>query len=96
MFRVFKQSVIGASHVRKGIPCEDYGIKYSDEKYLIFALGDGHGASECFRSSIGSDFVCKEAVTSKGEIRQVAPQQVVPVKTGIKIYPTNDTVIEII
>ena len=61
MFRVFKQSVIGASHVRKGIPCEDYGIKYSDEKYLIFALGDGHGASECFRSSIGSEFVCKEA-----------------------------------
>ena len=61
MYRVFKQSVIGASHVRNGIPCEDYGIKYSDEKYSIFALGDGHGASECFRSSIGAEFVCNEA-----------------------------------
>ena len=37
-----------------------------------------------------------KAVTSKGEARQVAPQQVVPVKAGIKIYPTNETVIEIL
>ncbi len=57
-YEVFCKSVQGASHIRKGIPCEDYGIKKETELCKIFALGDGHGDLNCPRSQKGSQFVC--------------------------------------
>lgn len=65
-YDIFCQSVIGASHIRKNIPCEDYGLKYETETCKIFVLGDGHGDSNCPRSSIGSKYIC-EIVKSEFE-----------------------------
>lgn len=61
-FEMICASVQGASHIRKNIPCEDYGMKYENEHCHIFVLGDGHGDTNCPRSSIGSEYVCKTAV----------------------------------
>ena len=44
------------------MPCEDYGIKFENDECKIFALGDGHGDSNCPRSSFGSRTVCEIAV----------------------------------
>lgn len=52
-------SVRGASHIRKNIPCEDFGMKYAGENCCIFVLGDGHGDTNCPRSSIGSEYICR-------------------------------------
>lgn len=60
-YEVFSQSVQGASHIKKGMPCEDYGIAKNGETYKLFVLGDGHGDSNCPRSSIGSRLVCEIA-----------------------------------
>jgi len=68
-YNIFCQSVIGASHVRKNIPCEDYGLKYETETCKIFVLGDGHGDSNCPRSSIGSKYICE---TVKSEFEKFA------------------------
>ena len=61
MYKVFSKTVIGASHIKKDIPCEDYSLRYSDESINIFAVADGHGDKRCFRSSIGSKKVCDAA-----------------------------------
>ena len=44
------------------MPCEDYGIKFENNECKIFVLGDGHGDSNCPRSSLGSKCVCEIAV----------------------------------
>lgn len=44
------------------MPCEDYGIKFENDECKIFALGDGHGDSNCPRSSFGSRTICEIAV----------------------------------
>lgn len=61
-YELFRQSVQGAGHIKKGMPCEDYGIKFENENCKIFALGDGHGDANCPRSSYGSQSVCEIAV----------------------------------
>lgn len=69
-FDSFCASVIGAGHVRKNIPCEDFGMKYETEGAKIFALGDGHGDANCFRSCKGSEFACRCAVQKMSEFAQ--------------------------
>lgn len=61
-YDVFCQSIQGAGHIKKGMPCEDYGIKFENDECKIFALGDGHGDPNCPRSSFGSRTVCEIAV----------------------------------
>lgn len=60
-YELFCNSVRGSGHVRKGIPCEDYGIKKEDGEYKIFAVADGHGDPNCVRSGVGSRFACEIA-----------------------------------
>lgn len=57
-YDIFCQSVQGASHIKKDMPCEDSGKIHSTEQFKIFALGDGHGDSNCPRSKIGSQYIC--------------------------------------
>lgn len=64
MYQVFNVSTRGFSHIKKGTLCEDFGISQSFENAKIFAVADGHGASECFRSNIGSEFICKITMNS--------------------------------
>lgn len=61
-YESFCCSVQGAGHIKKGMPCEDYGIKFENNECKIFVLGDGHGDSNCPRSSLGSKLVCEIAV----------------------------------
>ncbi|ACV21465.1 Uncharacterised protein [Slackia heliotrinireducens] len=52
----------GASHIDDGLPCEDFGAVRKGAFYQVFALGDGHGDSNCPRSSLGSQWVCESAL----------------------------------
>lgn len=58
-YDIFCQSVIGASHIKDEIPCEDSGLKSETDSYKVFVLGDGHGDSNCPRSKIGSQYICE-------------------------------------
>lgn len=64
MYQIFDVSTRGFSHIKKGTSCEDFGISKSFENAKIFAVADGHGASECFRSNIGSKFICEITINS--------------------------------
>lgn len=54
-------SVRGSSHVKKGIPCEDFGLAFQQGGFFVFVVSDGHGDSNCPRSSFGSEAVCRIA-----------------------------------
>lgn len=60
-YELFCNSVRGSSHIRKGTPCEDFGIKIDCGEFKIFAVADGHGDPNCLRSSIGSKYICQIA-----------------------------------
>ena len=60
-YELFFNSVRGASHIKKDIPCEDFGIKADHGEFKIFAVADGHGDPNCLRSSKGSEYICKVA-----------------------------------
>lgn len=57
-YEIFCQSVQGSSHIKNDMPCEDSGKVVSTDICKIFALGDGHGDSNCPRSKIGSQYIC--------------------------------------
>lgn len=61
-YELFCTSVRGSSHIRKGTPCEDFGLKTDYGEYKIFAVADGHGDPNCLRSNIGSEYICKIAL----------------------------------
>lgn len=63
-YTVFSEHVIGQSHVRLGMDCEDYSIHFSDPegRYAIAAICDGHGDPRCFRASKGARFGCETIV----------------------------------
>jgi len=55
----FAESVVGASHKRKGIPGQDAArleLNSSATLHAAFAISDGHGSPKCFRSGRGSLF----------------------------------------
>lgn len=60
-YEIFYNRVRGYSHIKKDIPCEDYGMKRDIGTARIFAVADGHGDPNCLRSSLGSQFVCEVA-----------------------------------
>lgn len=62
----FDKSVIGYSHIKKGIVCQDYSLTHQNPqgKYSIAVVSDGHGDPDCFRSNLGSEFACNIALES--------------------------------
>lgn len=60
-YDLFCNSIQGSGHIKNGIPREDYGIKKDAGICKVFALGDGHGDSNCPRSELGSRYVCEIA-----------------------------------
>jgi serine/threonine protein phosphatase PrpC len=73
-WHLIEQSVIGASHIRSGLPNQD-AISFEPASGvgppLIVALSDGHGSSKSFRSHLGSDFAVKGAVALLQELLDV-------------------------
>lgn len=67
---VFHKSVIGASHIRSGKPCQDFSMSYSDNDVTILVVCDGHGGSTYCRSEKGASIaanVCKEQLLKFAE-----------------------------
>ena len=61
-YKTFSCHKIGISHIERGLECEDYSLKYQDEKISICAVSDGHGDKNCFRSAKGAKTACESAV----------------------------------
>lgn len=54
MFNGFSHSVMGASHEKRGIVCQDSSAYEVGEAYAVAVVADGHGSKKHFRSNIGS------------------------------------------
>jgi hypothetical protein len=74
-YQVFSKSIHGAGHIDKGMPCEDYGKVYEDEECKIFTVADGHGDSNCPRSSVGSKLICEIAINELKDFHSAIKQQ---------------------
>ncbi len=62
MFKGFSRSVIGASHVKKGIVCQDSSDYKTGNGYAVAVVADGHGSKKHFRSHVGSKFAVESAI----------------------------------
>ena len=62
MFSGFSRSVIGASHIKKNIVCQDSSGYEVHEKYAVAVVADGHGSKKHFRSNIGSALAVESAI----------------------------------
>jgi len=56
---VFSISKVGASHLPKGVPCQDYSLKWEDENVQLIIVCDGHGSKTYVRSDVGSRLACE-------------------------------------
>lgn len=67
-------STTGSSHLKSGIPCEDFGRVLAGDRYITFAVADGHGDSNCPRSAYGSrsacEIACHELETFARDLRE--------------------------
>lgn len=64
-WQFINKSVRGASHERKGVPCQDYSLCVSGEggnTPVVLAVSDGHGGSRYVRSAQGAVFACEAAL----------------------------------
>lgn len=62
MFSGFSRSVIGASHIKKNIVCQDSSGYEINENYAVAVVADGHGSTKHFRSKTGSQAAVDAAV----------------------------------
>lgn len=62
MFNGFNCSVIGASHVKKNIVCQDSSAYKVYENFSVAVVADGHGSKKHFRSHIGSRIAVESAI----------------------------------
>ena len=56
MYHSFHCRSIGASHIKKGIVCQDYANSMETTYYKLAVISDGHGGEDYFRSDKGSQF----------------------------------------
>ena len=56
---VFAISKVGASHLPKSMPCQDYSLKCEDEDVQLIIVCDGHGSKTYVRSNVGSCLAAK-------------------------------------
>ncbi len=61
------RSLIGASHRRKGVVCQDYSLTASFRSrsgvpIKLMAVADGHGGKRYWRSHVGSKLACEIAI----------------------------------
>ena len=61
--RVIGKSVIGATHIKNQLECQDSIGKYVlDDGVYVLVVADGHGSSSCPYSKEGSDRACRAFV----------------------------------
>ena len=59
MFQGIAKTVIGDSHVKKGIVCQDSSGTVVRDRFAIAVVADGHGSAKHFRSDVGSRIAIK-------------------------------------
>ncbi len=59
MFQGIHTTVIGDSHIRKGIVCQDSSGVFVDDEFAVAVVADGHGSEKHFRSDVGSQIAVK-------------------------------------
>ncbi len=62
MIRGIHTTVIGDSHIRRQIVCQDSSGSFVDEDFGIAVVADGHGSSKHFRSDVGSKIAVKISI----------------------------------
>lgn len=73
-FKTLHKTVRGASHVAKGIVCQDCSKSYTDYgdpgtgEWYFCAVADGHGDTTCMRSDVGSKFATEAVFEAMEEL----------------------------
>ena len=62
MFKGFNNSVMGQTHVRSGIVCQDSSAYKVGNGFAAAVVADGHGSKKHFRSNIGSKTAVEAAI----------------------------------
>lgn len=55
----FNFTTVGASHIKKGVVCQDFSVSGQTDNYSFAAVSDGHGGEDYFRSDRGSRFAAE-------------------------------------
>jgi serine/threonine protein phosphatase PrpC len=78
VWQVFGDKACGASHIRMGMPNQDYIGWYPDQTGLgpplILSVSDGHGNVKSFRSEIGSELAVKTGLLTLTQLLNKDPQ----------------------
>lgn len=61
-YQTFHTYCIGASHVKRGLPCQDRAVSETYEDSQIAIVSDGHGNRRHFRSETGASLACMIAL----------------------------------
>ncbi len=62
MFCGFSRSVMGASHIKTGLVCQDSSAHFIGENFAVGVVADGHGSKKHFRSNLGSKFAVEATI----------------------------------
>ncbi len=62
MFNGFSHSVMGASHEKTNLVCQDSSAFKVEDHYAVAVVADGHGSKKHFRSHLGSKFAVEAAI----------------------------------
>ncbi len=55
-------SEMGADHIRKELPCQDYSLVKKEKKWTLAVVSDGHGGKDYVRSDRGSRLACESVL----------------------------------
>ena len=58
MFKGFSNSVIGASHEKRDMVCQDSSAFNVGSSYAIAVVADGHGSKKTFQKQYGFKIRC--------------------------------------
>ena len=64
MFNGFSHSVMGASHEKTGLVCQDSSAYKVCDDYAVCVVADGHGSKKHFRSNMGSKFAVEATIAT--------------------------------
>ncbi len=90
---VFNATRQGASHVKKGMVCQDYSLSYQSEAgdVQIAIVCDGHGGDTYVRSDVGSRLAAEIALKNIQAFIQETPAKLFLGKKGaVTARPKND------
>ncbi len=88
---IFSTSTVGASHLPKGVPCQDYSLLVDTEDVRMIVVCDGHGSKTYVRSDVGSRLaaeIAKKAVLKF--VQETPPELFAGMKGAVTARPVVD------